>query len=605
MRRPIWQHILGASFVLLASCTGAKRVNNKAKPTTEDAIKFIDETEKKLKALYYEASLASWIRATYITYDSQQLEGILAERATVAGVEAAKKAFAFDGVEVPADVRRKLNLLKLGLTAPNPQDPKKSKEMTTIGIEMDAQYGEGKYCPKATECYDIEQIEQILFESRDPNKLKEMWEGWHQVGAPMRKDYERFVELSNEGAQQLGYKDTGAMWRSNYDMPPDDFAKEMDRLWGQVSPLYNSLHCYARWKLVEKYGADVVPPTGPIPAHLMGNLWAQDWSALSDILAPKDADPGYNLTELLKAKNVDELEMVRYGERFFTSIGFAPLPQSFWERSLFKKPTDHSAVCHASAWDLDNADDLRIKMCIDVTEEDFRVIHHELGHNFYQRAYKNQSPIFQGSANDGFHEAIGDTIALSVTPGYLVKVGLLDKEPSLDKDTALLLRDALEKVSFLPFGLLVDRWRWGVFSGEIKPADYNKAWWALKKKYQGIAPPNERGEEYFDPGAKYHVPGNTPYSRYFLASILQFQFHRSLCKLAGQTGPLNRCSIYGNKEAGKKLIGMLEMGVSKPWPDALEVVTGQREMDATAIIDYFAPVKVWLDEQNKGKTCGW
>jgi peptidyl-dipeptidase A len=592
--------------LLMSACVGANaKLSKPKKLTAEDAVTFVEEAEKRLEGLYYESSLAAWVRSTYITYDSQQLEAIVGERSTVAAVEYAKQAFQYDGLSVPDDVRRKLSLLKLGLTAPAPKDPAKSKEMATIGVHLEASYGEGKYCPKTGECLDIEQIEGILFKERDPKKLREMWEGWHQVGAPMRKDYARFVELSNEGAQQLGYKDTGAMWRSKYDMPPDEFAQEMDRLWGQVKPLYDSLHCYTRWKLVEKYGPDVVPPNGPIPAHLLGNLWAQDWSGIYDILAPADTSTGYDLTELLKAKKVDELEMVRYGERFFTSLGFDPLPKTFWERSLFLKPRDRNVVCHASAWDVDNVEDLRLKMCIDVNEEDFRTIHHELGHNFYQRAYNKQPLLFRDSANDGFHEAIGDTIALSVTPGYLVKVGLLDKEPDTSKDIALLLHDALEKVSFLPFGLLVDRWRWGVFSGEIKPEQYNKAWWDLKLKYQGVAPPSVRGEEYFDPGAKYHVPANTPYSRYFLAAILQVQFHRALCKIAGQSGPLNRCSIYGNKEAGKRLNDMLAMGVSKPWPDALESLTGQRQMDATAMIDYFAPLKTWLDIQNKGKTCGW
>jgi peptidyl-dipeptidase A len=395
------------------------------------------------------------------------------------------------------------------------------------------------------------------------------------------------------------------MWRAKYDMPPDEFAKELDRLWGQVKPLYESLHCYVRWKLVDQYGKDVVPEKGPIPAHLLGNLWQQDWANIYDLVAPADADPGYDLTMLLEKKKVDELEMVRYGERFFTSLGFDPMPETFWTRSLFTQPEDRNVVCHASAWDVD-VKDYRIKMCIKVNAEDFNTIHHELGHNFYQRAYNLKQPLFfRDSANDGFHEAVGDTIALSVTPGYLVKVGLLDKEPPASKDTGLLLRTALEKVAFLPFGLLIDQWRWKVFSGEVTPDEYNKAWWELKLKYQGVAPANARGEEFFDPGAKYHIPGNTPYSRYFLAHILQFQFHRSLCEIAGETGPLNRCSIYGNKEAGARLNAMLEMGSSQPWQNALEAMSGNREMDATAINDYFKPLKNWLDTQNKGKSCGW
>jgi len=411
--------------------------------------------------------------------------------------------------------------------------------------------------------------------------------------------------VANEGAEELGFSDLGELWRSGYDMAPDDFAAELDRLWEQVRPLYEALHCHVRARLAEQYGESQVPLDQPIPAHLLGNMWSQSWGNIYDLVGPGESDPGYDLTQLLVRNGVDEKEMVRYGERFFTSLGFDPLPDTFWERSLFTKPNDRDVVCHASAWDLDYVDDLRIKMCIEINDEDFTTVHHELGHNFYQRAYAEQDPLYRDSANDGFHEGIGDTIALSVTPEYLVQVGLLDRAPSAKGDLGLLMRQALEKVAFLPFGLLVDQWRWKVFSGEIAPDDYNAGWWALREKYQGVRAPVTRGEDNFDPGAKYHVPANTPYTRYFLAAILQFQFHRSLCEIAGVEGPLHRCSIYGNQEAGKRLIEMLEMGSSKPWPEALEALTGRPDMDATAILDYFAPLMEWLEEQNRGRECGW
>jgi peptidyl-dipeptidase A len=451
---------------------------------------------------------------------------------------------------------------------------------------------------------DLEDITKIMANSRYEKELLDVWTGWHTIARPMKKDFVRYVELANKGARELGFEDTGAMWRSKYDMTPEQFSAELERLWEQVRPLYVSLHAYVRWKLREKYG-DIVPANGPIPAHLLGNMWAQTWDNVYPLVAPKGADPGYDLTKILKGRNTDPLQMVRYGEGFFTSLGFDPLPKTFWERSMFTKPKDREVVCHASAWDIDYVDDLRIKMCIDITTEDFTTIHHELGHNFYQRAYDKQPVLFRDSANDGFHEAVGDTIALSVTPEYLVKLGLLDRAPDASKDIGLLLNKALEKVAFLPFGLLIDQWRWKVFSGEVTPENYNRVWWELRKKYQGVAPPVARTEEDFDPGAKYHVPANVPYTRYFLADILQFQFHRALAKTAGCTTPLNRCSIYGNKEAGEKLEKMLSMGQSKPWPDALEALTGQRQMDASAIRDYFAPLQKWLDEQNKGKPVGW
>ncbi len=441
--------------------------------------------------------------------------------------------------------------------------------------------------------------------STNPSDLLDAWRGWHTISPPMRRDFARFVELSNKGARELGFKDTGAMWRSKYDMPPDDFARELDRLWEQVRPLYVSLHAYVRNRLREKYGANLVPANGPIPADLLGNIWAQDWSNVYKLAAPPNADPGYDVTQILKARNTTAEQMARYGEGFFKSLGFAPLPATFWERSLLSKPRDRDVVCHASAWDIDNLNDVRVKACLDITAEDFITIHHELGHNFYQRAYNKQPFLFEDSANDGFHEAIGDTIALSITPEYLVKIGFINKPPDASKDIGLLLNRALEKVAFLPFGLLIDQWRWKVFSGEVPPEKYNEAWWALRLKYQGIAPPVSRSEKDFDPGAKYHVAANVPYTRYFLSFILQFQFHRALAQAAGCTGPVNRCSIYGNKEAGRRLNAMLQMGESRPWQDALYTLTGQRQMDATAIRDYFAPLQKWLDEQNKGKPIGW
>jgi peptidyl-dipeptidase A len=348
-----------------------------------------------------------------------------------------------------------------------------------------------------------------------------------------------------------------------------------------------------------------VPESGPIPAHLLGNLWQQDWSNVYELVAPPGTPAVFSLTDTLKARKIEPLEMVRIGERFFTSLGFEPLPKTFWERSLFQKPRDREVVCHASAWDIDSVDDLRIKMCIDVNEEDFTTIHHELGHNFYQRAYNRLPVVLRDSANDGFHEAIGDTVALSVTPEYLVKIGLLDQAPDASRDLGLLMARALEKISFLPFGLLVDQWRWKVFSGEVPAGQYNKAWWDLRLKYQGVAPAAARDEAFFDPGAKYHVPDNTPYTRYFLAAILQFQFHRELAKIAGCTLPLHRCSTYESKAAGERLNAMLSLGLSKPWPEALNALAGSPQMDATAIVDYFAPLSKWLDEELAGKPVGW
>ena len=574
-------------------------------PTAGEAKAFVEEAEATLLKLWADAQRADWVRSTYITDDTEALAAAANEKAIAAGVVYAKKATRFDGLELPPDVRRKLTLLKLALTLAAPADPKEAAELTRIAASMEGVYGKGKYKPAgATEPVGLEELSKIMARSRDPKELADVWKGWHAIAPPIKKDFVRYVALANKGARELGFADTGAMWRSKYDMPPDAFAKEVDRLWEQVKPLYVALHAYVRWKLREKYGA-VVPEKGPIPAHLLGNMWAQTWDNVYPLVAPKGADPGFDLTEILKARKTDPLQMVRYGEGFFTSLGFDPLPKTFWERSQFVKPRDREVVCHASAWDVDFESDLRIKMCIDITAEDFSTIHHELGHNFYQRAYAQEPPLFRDSANDGFHEAVGDTIALSVTPEYLVRLGFLDKAPDASRDIGLLLTRALDKIAFLPFGLLVDQWRWKVFAGDVTPEKYNEAWWTLRQKYQGVEAPVARSEQDFDAAAKYHVAANVPYTRYFLAAILQYQFHRGLSRAAGCAGPLHRCSIYGNKAAGEKLAKMLAMGQSRPWPEALAVVDGQPRLDATAILDYYAPLKKWLDEQNKGKPVGW
>jgi peptidyl-dipeptidase A len=575
--------------------------------TAAEAQQFMNKAEARLADLSAKVQRASWVQENFITDDTQGIAADAIDEVTAVTTDLVEQAKRFDGLTLSPELARKFLLLKLSLTAPAPKDAALRREMTSIGVSLDADYGKGKYCPTKDDCLDITAIEKIMATSRDPEKLKEVWAGWHAVGPPMRERYTRFVDLSNQGAREIGFKDTGALWRAGYDMTPEAFSADLERLWNQVKPLYLSLHTYVRWKLAEKYGPNVVPPNGPIPAHLLGNPWAQEWGNVYDLLGVQEdkAGVGVNVTELLKKKNLDPKGMVKYGEGFFTSMGFSPLPKTFWERSLFTKPADRDVVCHASAWDVDNMDDLRVKMCIQVRGTDFVTIHHELGHNFYQRAYKDQPYLFKNGANDGFHEAIGDAIALAITPEYLHKVGLLESVPQESNDIPELLKQALDRVAFLPFGLMIDQWRWKVFSGEIKPADYNKAWWELRLKYQGVAPPVARSEADFDPGAKYHVAANVPYTRYFLAHILEFQFYQALCRESGYKGPLNRCTFYGSKEAGAKFNKMLAMGQSKPWPDALEVLTGERQVDAGAILEYFAPLQKWLDEQNKGKKVGW
>ena len=580
-----------------------------AAPTAADAEKFIADAEKTLFDFSIYNAQVQWINNTYITDDTDAVAAKVGAEGTEMSVKYATEAARYmQAPGLSAETQRKLDILRGGLVLPAPATAEAAKELNEIATRLNSTYGKGKGTLNGKPINGSD-IEAEMGTNRNPEQLKEMWASWHDnVGSPMRDDYARLVEIANQGAKDLGYSDVGAMWRSGYDMPADDFAKLTDKLWNQVKPLYDQLHCYTRTKLNEKYGDAVQPKSGPIRADLLGNMWAQEWGDIYPLVAPKGAgDIGYDIGDLLKAKGYDPLKMVQTGEGFFSSLGFAPLPKSFYERSQITKPADREVVCHASAWDINNVDDLRIKMCTKVNSGDFVTVHHELGHNYYQRAYNKQSFLYLNGANDGFHEAIGDAVALSITPEYLVQIGLLDKEqvPSADKDLGLLLRQAMDKVAFLPFGLLVDKWRWGVFNGSIPTGSYNKGWTDLRVQYQGIVPPVERSEANFDAGAKYHIPGNTPYTRYFLARILQFQFYKAACDIAKWKGPLHRCSFYGNKDVGTRLTAMLAMGASKPRPDALQAFTGTREMSGKPMLEYFAPLMKWLKTQNKGVKKGW
>ena len=485
-------------------------------------------------------------------------------------------------------------------------DDAKRKELAQIMTELEGMYGAGEYCRSEGDCLSGNELELKMQQSRDYDELLDLWQGWRQVSPPMRDKYQRFVELTNEGAQEFGYSDLGDLWRSKYDMSSAAFEAETARLWEQVKPLYDELHCHVRATLGDYYGVDKVPQDGPIPAHVLGNMWAQGWSSIYELLEPYPGVSDLDVDGVLRTKDYSPQEMVRSAEGFYVSLGMPRLPDTFWERSMFSQPSDRDVVCHASAWNLDGDEDLRIKMCIKQTYDELRVIYHELGHNYYQWAYNQQPMLFRGGAHGGFHEAIGDTVVLSMTPDYLAEVGLVaSSEQSEEAIINRQMQEALDRIAFLPFGKLIDEWRWKVFSGEIAPEDYNKAWWDLRLRYQGVTPPVQRTEADFDPGAKYHVPANVSYTRYFLAHVLMFQFHRALCDAAGYEGDLHACSVYGSKEAGGKLWAMLEAAQSQPWEETLEKLSGTREMDASAIIDYFQPLMAYLQEQNEGRSCGW
>ena len=580
-----------------------------AAPTAAEADAFVARAEHELADYSVINNRASWVNATYITEDTDALAAYFGTIGTEMQVRLASEAARYANVPgLSADTRRKLNLLRNGLTLAAPTTPGAAAELNRISTDLSSQYGRGRGTMNG-ESLTGNEIEARMGTVRDPNQLREMWTSWNNnVGSPMRNQYQRMVEIANAGARELGFADTGAMWRSKYDMTPEQFEALTERLWNEVRPLYQELHCFARAGLNRRYGDAVQPANGPIRADLLGNLWAQEWGNIYEVVAPPNsAPPAYDLTHLLEQQHYTPERVVHTAEGFFTSLGFPALPATFWTRSMITQPRDREVICHASAWDLDNREDLRIKMCTRVNADDFVTAHHELGHNFYQRAYMNQPFLYEDSANDGIHEAIGDTIALSVTPEYLVQIGLLQQNqmPTPDQDRALLLRQALDKIAFLPFGLLIDRYRWGIFSGQIRPGEYQAAWDRMRLQYQGIVPPSPRSETNFDAGAKYHVPASVPYTRYFLARILQFQFFKAACDIAGWHGPLHRCSFYGNHEVGRRLNEMLALGLSRPWPDAIQTFTGTREISAEPMIEYFRPLLGWLREQNRGRRCGW
>ena len=635
---------VSASLFTLAACsktdnaTGTPAATGStAAASNETADEFVARVNKTLKDITPEITSAAWLGATFINADSQRLESAANERFLTINNGFVEQAKSYDAATQNPQTARVLHLLKVSASLPAPRDAAKLKELTEIVSRMGGEYGKGKWCVDGKDCKDIGQVSEILANPASTyEEMKAAWEGWHTIAVPMRKDYQRFVELTNEGATEMGFANTGDVWRSGYDMPAADFQAEADRLWGQVQPLYEQLQCYTREKLVAKYG-EQGSVDGMIPAHLTGNLWQQDWGNLWPILEPYKGVGSLDINGALKKQRDDilaemvsaaggmgkltaaeqvELErkadiematrMTKLAESFYTGLGMPALPPTFYADSMLVQPRDRDVVCHASAWPMNTEGEVRIKMCIKANEEELTTIYHELGHVYYYLAYKGQPPMFQNGAHDGFHEAIGDTIVLAMTPSYLHSVGLVGAQQQSDE--ALInaqMRMALAKVAFLPFGLMIDRWRWGVFDGSIKPENYNAAWWELKAKYQGVAPVGARGEEFFDPGAKYHVPGNTPYTRYFLSHILQFQFYKSLCDAAGHEGPLYTCNFANNPEAGKRYWAMMERGASQPWQQTMKELTGGEQMDGSAVLEYFAPLQTWLVEQNKGKTCGW
>ena len=579
-------------------------------PTLDEARAYVQRADAEVRFRWRAGQRAAWRYETDLT-DAHEAALVVEESATMAWMSAhAPLAHAYrqvDGLD-PLE-RRQLDRLTRATSLPAPADPALQGQLAAVGAKLSGMYGKGQHCtdPAApSTCRDLGELSAVLAESDDWDAQLDAWEAWRTVSPPMRPHYGELVKLGNQGARELGYADMGELWRAGYDMPPAEVASEADRLWEQVRPLYEQLHCAARGRLAERHGDERVAPDGLLPAHLTGNMWAQSWEGLYPLLEPHPGALTLDVSGALEAQGWEALRMAETAQDFFTSMGLDPMPETFWDRSMFVQPEGREVVCHASAWDVELADDQRIKMCIQPTLDDLITLHHELGHNYYTHYHTGLPILLQDGAHDGFHEAIGDAVALSITPAYLQQLGLVEAaeetpEAVLNKQ----MLDALQKVAFLPFGRMIDQWRWDVFRGAVPPEQWNDHWWTLRARYQGVGAPVARPADAFDPGAKYHIPGNTPYLRYFFASVLQFQMHRSMCDAAGHTGPLHTCSVYGSEEAGEQLAALLALGASQPWPDALEAMTGSRQMDAGPMLAYFAPLQAWLEAENAGRSCGW
>ncbi|XP_054986975.1 angiotensin-converting enzyme isoform X2 [Sorex araneus] len=577
------------------------------------AMNFASRYDESAEQVLYRSVAASWEHDTNITAENAQRQeeaALLSQEFSEAWGKKAKELYdphwqTFKNRTLQRIIQNVRILGPANLELPERQ------EYNSLLSKMNQIYSTAKVCfpNKTAPCWSLDpELTTILATSRSYTQLLFAWEGWHDAsGIPLKPLYQNFTALSNKAYQQDGFADTGAYWRSWYESP--SFEEDLEKLYQQLEPLYLNLHAYVRRALYRRFGATYINLRGPIPAHLLGNMWAQSWESIYDLVVPYPNKPNLDVTETMVERGWNATHMFRESERFFTSLGLLPMPPEFWAESMLEKPDGREVVCHASAWDFYNRKDFRIKQCTRVTMDQLSTVHHEMGHIQYYLQYKDQAVPLRQGANPGFHEAIGDVLALSVsTPDHLHKIGLLDQVTNdSESDINFLLKMALEKIAFLPFGYLVDQWRWGVFSGRTPPSRYNFDWWYLRTKYQGICPPVARNESHFDAGAKFHVPNVTPYIRYFVSFVLQFQFHQALCKEAGHQGPLHQCDIYQSTKAGDMLREVLKPGSSQPWTELLKTVIGTDKLDVQPLLDYFQPVTRWLEEENRKnqEVLGW
>ncbi|KAH9492522.1 hypothetical protein Btru_046311 [Bulinus truncatus] len=570
----------------------------------DEAEKFLSEYDKEAQILKFQASEAEFNYESNLTEYNKNVSLQRQLSKAEFDLRKQKESWSYNVTGMTESIRRQFRFVRdIGANAqPNKTKLEKLKQSR---LDMQSIYGKGEVCLKE-KCLPLEpDLTQLMASSGDYDELLAVWTKWRDVtGKKMKTIFSEYVDLYNEAVRISCFKDAGEYWRSWYDSPT--FEEDIANLYAQIRPLYEQLHAYVRKKLQQKYKHVKFPSSGHIPAHILGNMWAQEWTNIIKDVVPYKDKPTVDVTDELKKQGYTAMKIFETADSFFGSLGLIKMVPEFWKNSIIEKQNGTDMVCHATAYDLYNGKDFRIKMCTDITQEDLVTVHHEMGHVEYYMQYKDHPIVFRDGANNGFHEAIGDVMALSVqTPEHLHKINLLKDLPTdSETDINFLMKMALEKVAFLPFGYLIDLWRWSVFSGKTTSENYTNDWWKLRCRLQGVYPPVKRSSDDFDPGAKYHIPSDTPYIRYFISFIIQFQFHKAACQAAGYRGPLHRCDIYNNTDAGKQIGNMLKLGASRPWPDAMEVITGQRKMDASALLEYFHPLLEFLKKEN-GDEFGW
>jgi peptidyl-dipeptidase A len=618
-----------ALSVLLSACTNEQDssisesqndVTIKSSYTEKDVKEFLEHSGSEARKLLTDYALAGWTGVIYVTPDTQATTKLLWDRAAAQDKAAAQEVRKFDDVEMNSSLKRQVNILKLSAMEAIPLDKHNADKLSGFSGELITAASNTLNCGDNSNCRNTTIINSLMAKSDDYHELLKLWSEASEQYKPMNEIYKSRVNLANEGARDVGYSDVGALWRSYYDMPEQEFETELDKVWGQIQPLYNAMQCHIKSKLSDKYGNDKINLDSPIDAHLMGSVEANNWSNLQSLVMPNQPTliRNYNISEALVEQHYDANNIVKTAEGLYTSMGFKPLPESFWERSQFTKPVYPdggyvNANCNAFPLDL-GGDDQRFHMCIEPNENDFKKAHSIMEFSYYAMAYNMHQPYyFQNLSGDpASFLAMNDAMELSLTPEYLKKMGLIEKVPDASHDIAFLMQTAFEKIMDIPYYLAVEKWRWQVYSGEISPNDYNEKWWDLREQYQGVSAPTERSINHFDPGASKYVVHDRSLKDRIMAGIMSFQFQKALCdatnsETTGSDIARHRCTVYQSKEAGDRMQAMFNQGKSVPWQQALSTLSGDPEgrvnLDGTAINEYFAPLKQYLDEQNKGLSC--